>query len=1671
MKTRFLLYASAVMLMLHAAGPECSADDTNIALEKPVKASGGVSGAAANITDGDPSTVTQPSGSANGFYYQVDLGKNYPIQAIELYAAINCCPNQLSRVRMSVFEDNGGVPGKENWSYVIRPNGAANAQGGVDTLTASLNPAGVFRGRFVRIANTVSTAGTPLVGEIQVFEAPTPEVRFFGPEAGNITKTGNPNLPAQTTLSWNVAGATSVTLDQGIGDVDKATGSVTVSPDSNTTYTLTATNGAGIISRTVTIGVDQTELPPLISEFLASNTKGLQDRQGEHPDWVEIANPNAFAINLQHYYLTDSASNKTKWRFPSFSVPGNGQSVVFTDGTGAEDPLDTPHANFSLSASGEYLGLIAKDGITVLSQFPRNHPTALAYPPQSPDHSYGEAGGQTGYFLPPTPGEANGTVYQGVVEALQFSVERGIYDAPRTVAITTATPDAEIRYTTNGSLPTATTGTVYTGPIDISGSRVLRVSAFKEGWTPTEPVTHTYILPAAVIASTPWLAPTIAKGAAYGPQMNDALRQVPSMSLTMGPVTLNGGTDKVGTLEWIDPAGGPGFMVPCGAKLFGGSYTNFAKKSYRVSFRSEYGAGKLRFPLFTGFERGLAPVEEFDQLELRNGSHDMVERGFYMSNIFTDATMLDMGAFAPHGRFVHLYLNGVYWGLYHLRERWGASMLSTYLGGPKEAYESVNGNLNVGGWADPAPAYDGTGAAWARILSLARSGPGNYRALRPYLDVPQYIDYMIMFMFGDSEDEYRGSGPVEAGSGYKMLLNDADGYLRTSAGNRTGRGSPGRQNGDGPGSLFSLLYSGADPDYRLLLADRIQKAYVTPGGAMTPARNKARLNEIFDTINKALIAECARWNYRTPANWLSDKNAIANSWFNGRTNTVLGYYRSAGFYPSTAAPAAAPAPGTVEAGTAVSLTTGTAGSSIYYTLDHSDPRQSAENAASIPLISGSTAGKFHVPASENDGFQAGDIPNQLGYWPLDGNTADATGSFPGTPAGDPTFTAGRFGSGAVHLDGTSQSISLGDPAGLRITGQITIAAWVKAAEVAGLRNIVSKGYDNTSTPNGEITLRISSGAWQGGYWAGTSTAIASSPGSGANSASADAGTWTHMAIVYDGTAWRLYRNGVQIAQAASTTGAVPVPAVGWAIGARGTGTERFFSGDIDEVRLFNRGLTPAEITAVYNNSLITRVPIWTQTAFDDSSWTFAGGALGFAPAASPLAALVQQDTAAAMMGKNASAYLRLPFTMTEEEKTATSKLQLKIRADDGYAVWLNGSRVGGRNAPDALNGVSAATAATPDSTSLADETVDLTSYIPLLAAGGNVLAIQGLNAAAGDSDFLLSATLSSARGAAGLSPNAILYSTAPVLTGSTILSARSFTTATSRWSALLQVFYQVGPQPCPAGAVVASEIHYSPAGDGDGEFLELMNVSDDAVNLRGATFTKGITFTFPANLDVLLAPGERLVLVDSEYTFQQIQGWSAPLGGVYSGNLSDEGEQLTLTSQDGTLTIFDMTYGIAGPWPSAASTAGHSLVLMAPHNGQNLSDARNWRPSRTLNGNPNTADALAFAGNAAADADGDGLSALMEFALGTSDLVPDSSPLSKPTPNAATGLFDITIEHALGTDNAALSLEASTDLQLWNYPTAFKSRTLLPNGRLQSTWSVPANLPHLFLRLHAGGTP
>lgn len=924
---------------------------TNLALNKPITASAAlISGyPVTNVVDGNAATFTHPNAASGntGFYYQIDLGATYTLSSIVLRNRANCCPERLSNDSVRVFADNGGVPGAQNWIATLRADGSNSGMGGVDTMVASANPTGTFAGRFIRVVNLNGAGYNPQIAELEVYGLLPPKIVSFVASDETIS-TGE-----TVSLSWNVEGTTSLTLNPGAITLSGATGTYSVSPTVSTTYTLSATGAGGTSTATVNIGVNVTQTPPLITELLAENDGGLNDQDDESPDWIELTNSSPYRFDLVGHFLTNKADIPAQWAFPAgASVPGNGRLVVFCSGKNYVNPAVPLHTNFKLSNAGDYIALVGP-GSVVLHQIPATYPVPLKFPAQQSNISYGrDSDGVFGYMQPPTPGAANGAVYSEIVQDPAFSVARGFYDLSQNVALTTTTVGATIRYTTNGAAPTSTTGTVYTAPVAVTATTILRAAAYKTGAISSDVRSNTYIFLNSLITSPVF---TWANGGSpTDAEKIESLRDLPSVSISTGSTILTTAAVPA-SIEWIRPDGVVGFQENCGVENYGNSAAAFAKRAMRISFKGEYGATSLNYPIYEGYDHGLRPVTQFDTIDFRAGEHDMRQRGFYMGNIFTDDTMLETGTMHPHGRFVHMYLNGVYHGVYHAREHWDAKMAARYLGGSDLNYETINGNANIGVTWDVGSIADGDGSAWARIKSLR----SNFSGVRPFIDIGEYTDWLLMWMFGRCEGEYRIAGPSVAGSGFKIFLNDGDGFLKASDSTWDGWGdrlvytaaglTPTRKSGDGPGDVFSGLWNANTVDHRVFLSDRIYRMYFN-SGVLTPARNDQRLRTRCAQIEKALKSECARWysnsatNFRTYPSWIVARDSVLNTWMPPNTATVLGQLRTSGFYPPTAENREAPLlnqqGGSVSSGFVPTFTGPSApvSAQIYYTLDGSDPR-------------------------------------------------------------------------------------------------------------------------------------------------------------------------------------------------------------------------------------------------------------------------------------------------------------------------------------------------------------------------------------------------------------------------------------------------------------------------------------------------------------------------------------------------------------------------------------------------------------------------------------------------------------------------------------------------------------------------------------------------------------
>lgn len=237
-----------------------------------------------------------------------------------------------------------------------------------------------------------------------------------------------------------------------------------------------------------------------IIEFMAGNGQTIRDNDGEFSDWIEIFNGGAQSLNLGGWFLTDTAANLTKWRFPAgLTLPANSYFLVWASDKNRTNLAAPLHTNFKLSKStGGFLGLVYSDGATVISAFD-------AYPQQFDDVSYGRDRidpAITGYFTNATPGAANATVGAGFASAVKFSRDSGTFRAPFPLSLSTETSNSVIRYflVTNAAAAALTnvpnsTSLVYTGALTISGSVQVRARAYstQPNVFPGEPASETYL--------------------------------------------------------------------------------------------------------------------------------------------------------------------------------------------------------------------------------------------------------------------------------------------------------------------------------------------------------------------------------------------------------------------------------------------------------------------------------------------------------------------------------------------------------------------------------------------------------------------------------------------------------------------------------------------------------------------------------------------------------------------------------------------------------------------------------------------------------------------------------------------------------------------------------------------------------------------------------------------------------------------------------------------------------------------------------------------------------------------------------------------------------------------------------------------------------------------------
>ncbi len=471
-----------------------------------------------------------------------------------------------------------------------------------------------------------------------------------------------------------------------------------------------------------------------LNEILAANSNVLADPAGGFDDWVEICNPGPDPVQLAGFFLSDQAGFPAKWLIPATDpaatlIPPQGFLLLWLDAQPDQGP---DHAPFKLDAAGESLWLTAPDGITLLD--------SVLFGPQAQNISLGRLPDVTGDWAlcaTPTPLGLNAGVAQlPVCSAPSASIEGGFFTKPFPLALTCDVPNSQIRLSFDGSLPDES-DSLYTQPIDLQQTTVVRARCFATGFLPGKATTNTYFFTA------PHSFPVVSL--VFEPlDFFDSTSGIYHNWQTMAEV------ERPLHAEWFEPDGARGFSLDLGVELFGSGSLALPQKSLLLKAKSDFGAHDIDYPVFADL-----PYDKYRRLVLRNSGQD------WCVSQFRDALVTDLVRHtadqAPVLERTHLtvqgfqpavvYFNGAYQGIFNVREHLGADFLRHHFDLDEDEADLIDFYGN---------ALTGDSIAWFEFWNWLNANhfheQQNFELLRQKTDLDNFADYCILEIISDNVD-------------------------------------------------------------------------------------------------------------------------------------------------------------------------------------------------------------------------------------------------------------------------------------------------------------------------------------------------------------------------------------------------------------------------------------------------------------------------------------------------------------------------------------------------------------------------------------------------------------------------------------------------------------------------------------------------------------------------------------------------------------------------------------------------------------------------------------------------------------------------------------------------------------------------------------------------------
>lgn len=587
----------------------------------------------------------------------------------------------------------------------------------------------------------------------------------------------------------------------------------------------------------------------VINEIQVANASSILDtRYGNYSDWIELYNTGDEPVDLRGCYLSDDLANpqKIKFRFRTLVEPKKFK-LLWLDEKAVVD-----HVEWKLSRHTEIAGLFSPEGEAI---------DVVFLGPQQPDVSYGRQpdGSRNWFFFDTgTPGAANdqdGITWLNRTDVPKFSIPGGMYSGRPTLELSTSSPNAEIYYTLDGSIPTQKS-TLYTRNIRLTSTKVVRARCFEKNRISSPIITQTFFLndyhtlPTISISTNP--------DHLFDSKIGIYVEGTRGIQkyCSEGPRNWNQDWERPISIELYEPDGNLGFRLDAGMKIFGGCSRLRDQKSFAIYLRDQYGLKEVYYPLFPD-----KPIVRFTSFVLRNSGNDNNLTQFrdgLMQGLVKDGMDIDTQAYRP----AIVYINGKYWGILNIREKINESYPEGNHGADPDNIDLLQNNKEV---------FAGDAQHYTQLLAYINKNDmrasKHYLYIKTQMDVNEYINYQIAQIYFSNTD-WPGNNikywrPKTDKGRWRWILFDLDfGFNQQSNGvNHNTLDFACATNGpDWPNPPWSTLLFRKlllNPEFQQTFIQRFASCFNT---LFAPDRVVAQIDRYKKTIEPEMPDHIERWN-------------------------------------------------------------------------------------------------------------------------------------------------------------------------------------------------------------------------------------------------------------------------------------------------------------------------------------------------------------------------------------------------------------------------------------------------------------------------------------------------------------------------------------------------------------------------------------------------------------------------------------------------------------------------------------------------------------------------------------------------------------------------------------------------------------------------------------------